>query len=178
MSGIGRFSVLPRDGLTGLLSRRALIVALEEKRPSTGALIGIDMDGFVFANAVLGHLVGDRLLRHVADIIATSAPEGATIARFGGDEFVVLIKDAAMADVVADLVRTSVEQAFEAERADIRAGAKMAGVVDPPPGRLLTASVGVARMDGFADRPVEALRAAFEACDRAKRAGGNRVSSQ
>ncbi len=88
-----------RDPLTGLLNRHGLHDACDlrlcpqdtgEPRPAF-SLVFIDLDGFKEVNDTLGHPVGDAVLRTVADRLRGLAPPGATVARAGGDEFVVLL---------------------------------------------------------------------------------------
>lgn len=99
-----------RDPLTGLANRTklesSLAAALEPTRP--GRRVGLcyfDLDGFKAVNDSLGHPIGDRLLRHVAQRLeALAATAGAVAARMGGDEFVVLVPDSSGASAMIDLV--------------------------------------------------------------------------
>jgi diguanylate cyclase (GGDEF)-like protein len=85
------------DSLTGLANRvlladRANQLVLRSRRYHTqGAALYLDLDGFKEVNDTLGHDAGDRLLIAVADRLTTAVREADTIARVGGDEFVVLI---------------------------------------------------------------------------------------
>ncbi|MAI36343.1 GGDEF domain-containing phosphodiesterase [Alteromonas sp.] len=87
------------DLLTGLPNRRYLEMAIKERvekaeRDSTSmAVFFIDLDMFKDINDTLGHTWGDKLLRSFADRLKECVGEGAFLARFGGDEFVVLIDD-------------------------------------------------------------------------------------
>lgn len=77
------------DFLTGLPNRAAFLLALE-KAAGRVAIIAIDLDGFKSVNDRLGHHAGDALLRQVAErLIHCIGPQG-TVARFGGDEFMLL----------------------------------------------------------------------------------------
>ncbi|MBP8202798.1 MAG: PAS domain S-box protein, partial [Pseudomonas sp.] len=86
------------DDLTGLPNRRLLLDRLQhamsrEQRENTlGALLFIDLDHFKTVNDSLGHLVGDGLLREVTTRLASSLRTEDTLARMGGDEFVVLLE--------------------------------------------------------------------------------------
>ncbi len=86
------------DELTGLPNRRLLLDRLQhamdrELRENTlGALLFIDLDHFKTVNDSLGHLVGDGLLREVTARLAGSLRAEDTLARMGGDEFVVLLE--------------------------------------------------------------------------------------
>ncbi len=82
------------DVVTGLLNRAGLNHHLAEhvmaRQPEDKlALFWLDLDRFKEINDALGHQVGDRLLAEVAQRLVKQAPEGATVARFGGDEFIV-----------------------------------------------------------------------------------------
>jgi diguanylate cyclase (GGDEF)-like protein/PAS domain S-box-containing protein len=86
------------DSLTGLLNRREMErrmqTALENAKVdrSTVAIVMIDLDGFKKVNDRLGHNAGDDFLRHVASVLRESVRAGDLIARFGGDEFLVMLE--------------------------------------------------------------------------------------
>ncbi|MEM6514238.1 MAG: sensor domain-containing diguanylate cyclase, partial [Pseudomonadota bacterium] len=88
------------DSLTGLYNRRRFIEELSAnlvdivRNGGNSALFFIDLDQFKYVNDLCGHPAGDRLIRKVADELSRSVPDRATIARFGGDEFVVLLPNA------------------------------------------------------------------------------------
>jgi diguanylate cyclase (GGDEF)-like protein len=84
-----------RDSLTGLSNRRDLARRLEEMQASGEATqsvtaLFIDLDGFKAINDKLGHAVGDALLRRVSESLRRITRSGDTLARVGGDEFVVI----------------------------------------------------------------------------------------
>ena len=83
------------DTLTGLRNRRALAQALERLARSSVpfALMHIDLDFFKAVNDTLGHAAGDFVLRRVAEILMHETRAEDTVARVGGDEFVVVIPD-------------------------------------------------------------------------------------
>ena len=88
------------DAVTGLPNRRLfndrLSLAMEQgvRRPeSSFAVVYLDLDGFKLVNDSLGHLVGDELLRVVAQRLTDGLRAGDTAARLGGDEFAVLLCD-------------------------------------------------------------------------------------
>jgi diguanylate cyclase (GGDEF)-like protein len=83
------------DVVTGLTNRAGLNTDMVEMLmvlPANQklAMFWIDLDRFKEINDTLGHPVGDKVLAEVADRLRAAAPEGATIARFGGDEFIVV----------------------------------------------------------------------------------------
>lgn len=80
------------DPLTGLRNRRALEARLldaDNARMPFG-LMQIDLDRFKAVNDTLGHAAGDHVLRHVGEILITETRQVDTVARIGGDEFVIL----------------------------------------------------------------------------------------
>ena len=103
------------DLLTGLPNRRYLEMTLEERvekagRESTSmAVFFIDLDMFKDINDTLGHTWGDRLLKSFADRLKECVGETSFLARFGGDEFVVLIDDIEDSHSLARLAREIVE---------------------------------------------------------------------
>jgi len=82
------------DHSTGLANRRELLRTLSEMRESrrSGVLLLLDLDHFKRVNDLHGHLVGDQLLRAVADVFGDAAPPGSCCARIGGDEFAILLE--------------------------------------------------------------------------------------
>ncbi len=87
------------DPLTQLPNRRLLIERLEQalavsrRNGSEGALLFIDLDNFKTLNDTVGHQQGDQLLQQVAQRLQGLVRDTDTVARFGGDEFVVMLKD-------------------------------------------------------------------------------------
>ena len=87
------------DHLTELPNRRLLIDRLQRalasgaRRGQYGALLFIDMDNFKTLNDTLGHVTGDLLLQQVAQRLVSCVREEDSVARFGGDEFVVILED-------------------------------------------------------------------------------------
>lgn len=87
------------DALTGLPNRLLLsgslekAIALAKRKPSVVGLMFIDLDGFKHTNDTLGHDVGDGLLRGAAERMSAVVRESDTLARHGGDEFVLLIPE-------------------------------------------------------------------------------------
>jgi diguanylate cyclase (GGDEF)-like protein/PAS domain S-box-containing protein len=87
------------DQLTGLSNRRQLIdrlrlaLAASARSGKKGALLFLDLDNFKSLNDTLGHDFGDLLLQQVAQRLRNCVRECDTVARFGGDEFVVMLED-------------------------------------------------------------------------------------
>jgi diguanylate cyclase (GGDEF)-like protein len=116
------------DPLTGLanrtlfLSRLEQAIATQAEHPDRHySVLMLDLDGFKLVNDSMGHLAGDRLLVRVADRIRASTPEADVAARFGGDEFAILLRDGAgpggsagsgCALAVAERIRTALEVPF------------------------------------------------------------------
>jgi diguanylate cyclase (GGDEF)-like protein/PAS domain S-box-containing protein len=156
------------DGLTGLPNRDLLLDRLDHalaRRARSGtpiALLFCDLDRFKVVNDSLGHNVGDQLLVAVAERLLATVDSSDTVARFGGDEFVVLLED-----VTDDEhpVRVAEEIATALERPFVLPGGREA---------FLSVSIGLALAadhtsgDGW-------LRDADAAMYRAKERGRNRL---
>jgi diguanylate cyclase (GGDEF)-like protein len=84
------------DPLTGLANRQLLQQRIRQAidTGARGAVLFLDLDRFKSVNDSMGHSIGDVLLQQIAQRLAAVAPAGATVARFGGDEFVILMPHA------------------------------------------------------------------------------------
>lgn len=158
------------DHLTGLPNRRAFearydmeYVATREQNESL-CVAFCDIDEFKRINDKHGHDAGDRVLRTVAQSLAAISDEKCHVARHGGEEFVVLLRNKLIEDAYA--VIDEAREALASRRLINRS-------TDVPFGRI-TFSAGVADVHAFDDAR-EALRAADDALLRAKQAGRNIV---
>ena len=152
------------DGVTGLPNRAYLEERAKELvggHDDAAAAIFLDLDGFTAVNDSVGHGAGDLLLAQAARRLRAAVPSHEMVARWGGDEFAVLIFDAASPQEVVDVA--------ERLAAGIAAEPFQVADRDIP----LTASVGVALSTG--DGSGHLLRNADVAMSRAKEAGGGRV---
>jgi len=154
------------DPLTGLPNRGLLLDRLEgtlrraERQLHCFALLFIDLDDFKEINDRGGHLVGDRVLKEVAQDLATTLRDCDTVARIGGDEFAVLIEDCSGIDDARDVgakVLHAVKRTIE---------------IDGTPCRL-TASIGISVYPDDGKDATTLLRHADDAMYRAKTLGGN-----
>ena len=151
------------DALTGLPNRMSFMERLArqiEQARATGkslALLFVDLDHFKRVNDSLGHLIGDQLLQTVAARISASLRVGDVVARFGGDEFIVLLDDAARDDVaqVAHKLLRAIELPVEAEGRDLS----------------VTPSVGIALFPHDGATPTELIKNADTAMYIAKSRG-------
>ena len=150
------------DGLTGVANRALLLdrarQALARRRPGAVALLFIDLDGFKAVNDRFGHSAGDRLLADVARRLRGVVRPSDTVARVGGDEFVVLCEDLADEGEAVG-VATRIEQAV-AEPFRLGGGEAKVG-----------ASVGIALATEGEGDPETLLRDADTAMYRAKQLG-------
>jgi diguanylate cyclase (GGDEF)-like protein len=129
------------DTVTGLLNRGGLNHALAEQLaalPSQSklALFWLDLDRFKEVNDTLGHGVGDSVLAEVARRLTDIAPADATIARFGGDEFVAacVIGDRAESEQLASAMIGDLSRPFRIDGNRIACGASMGVALLPDDG--------------------------------------------
>ncbi len=159
------------DPLTQLPNRRLLQDRLHqalvsiERNGRSGALLFLDLDNFKVINDTLGHVVGDMLLQHVADRLTTCVREGDTVARIGGDEFVVMLED---------LSQENLEAAAQAEAI----GVKILATLNQPYHLGIheyhnTPSIGITLFNDHKQDVEELFKQADIAMYQAKKAGRN-----
>jgi diguanylate cyclase (GGDEF)-like protein/PAS domain S-box-containing protein/hemerythrin-like metal-binding protein len=157
------------DGMTRLPNRRLLLdrlqqtMALARRAGTRVGLLFIDLDKFKPINDELGHAVGDWLLQAVAQSLTKCLRAYDTAARFGGDEFVVLLPDLAEAEeslIIAERIRVALEKPFIT-----------------PAGKPLSisSSIGVALFPDHADNERGLLHVGDTAMYQAKRTGRNKI---
>jgi len=161
-----------RDDLTGLFNRRHFFDNLEKevqrarRYRRTFSLLLLDLDDFKGYNDTHGHLKGDEALKEVARLLLASTRRADIVARFGGEEFVVLLPEinAQGATVVAEKIRTAVESYPFAGR-------------HTQPGGQLTVTLGLATYPTNSEEGLELVDLADRALYLGKQQGGNRVCS-
>ncbi len=161
------------DALTGLANRKALMTALEQAAGDSVeegkelCLLLLDIDRFKAINDTHGHLVGDKVIRCVADVMKRAVKGWDLVARYGGEEFVILLPSTPLAGAlgVAENIRRAIERTQL-----IRSSSKETIA-------RITISIGVAKyrageaLDGFIQRADAALY-------RSKSGGRNRVTPE
>lgn len=159
------------DSLTGLPNRHlyndriAQQIATAKRTRIALSMIVWDLDAFKEINDNYGHLVGDEVLKRVANIMKSSIRETDTIARFGGDEFVMLLSSPKGSEEQTAL--QAVERIFGALRQEIRVGGISIHI---------GASCGISFYPKHASKPEKLLELADKALYIAKRTGKNRFA--
>lgn len=167
------------DPLPHLANRRLMLDHLEQAMSASkrsqrhGALLFLDLDNFKPLNDTHGHGVGDLLLIEVAERLKACVREADTVARFGGDEFVVLLSElstqpgeaAEQAVAIAEKVRTRLAEPYVLQSAPSA----------PSVRHECTASIGVAVFRGRDQSQNAVIDRADAAMYRAKEEGRNRI---
>lgn len=168
------YQLATTDGLTRLVNRRYFMERMNSEfsrvkrfNGRLGYLI-CDIDHFKNVNDTYGHGVGDRILKQVSAILASTVRLIDTAGRYGGEEFVLLLPETAIEGVVfvGEKIRRNVEEFdFTPENPS-----------DPPGPSHITISIGAAAFpDVQVETPEELLELADQALYRAKEGGRNRV---
>lgn len=162
-------AVASHDLLTGVLNRKGLMEVVE-REIARGERMGIDVclavldiDDFKRLNDTYGHLTGDAALKHLADVARKALRPQDAVARFGGEEFVVVLPDTSAdeaVEVITRLQRELTTQLF----------------LEGDKRLLITFSAGVTQILPD-ETSADALRRADQAMYSAKRSGKNRVMS-
>jgi diguanylate cyclase (GGDEF)-like protein/PAS domain S-box-containing protein len=154
------------DDLSGLPNRRLFRVRLdwEVKKADRGNysvnLLFIDLDRFKEVNDLLGHDIGDSVIKEAAARICACVRESDTVARLGGDEFTVILadrSDGAHVELIAQSILDALSQSFKTENEVI----------------YLSASIGITIYKADADTPEEMIQNCDQAMYAAKNAGRN-----
>lgn len=170
------------DALTGLPNRRLLsdrirtAIAASKRSGRYGAVMFIDLDNFKPLNDAHGHDMGDLLLVEVAQRLTRCVREADTVARFGGDEFVVVLGEldsdragsAEQADIVAEKIRTALGEPYVLKF-------EQEGQTPATVEHRCTSSIGVALFVNHTAHPEEILKHADMAMYQAKEDGRDRI---
>jgi diguanylate cyclase (GGDEF)-like protein/PAS domain S-box-containing protein len=157
------------DLLTGLPNRVLFMDRLEHalslahRDPKLNAVLFVDLDDFKVVNDSLGHEAGDELLELVAERLRTGLRSEDTVARFGGDEFGILLEDVPTASYATDIAQRIVESMRETF---ILKGHEL----------TITCSIGIVLAASSQEPAKELMRKADIAMYKAKRAGKERFA--
>ena len=161
------------DGLTGLPNRRLMTVRLtsaisnKARHSGYGAVLLMDLDHFKEVNDMLGHAIGDELLQQISLRLSSNVRQTDTVARFGGDEFVIIL-DSVGCDLESAMVNTTNigEIIRKALAEPYQLGSQQLEV---------TPSMGVVLFCNEGDDPEELIKQADIALYAAKEAGRNQL---
>ena len=156
------------DSLTGLFNRRRFNEELRKevmnvmRKDHSSALFFIDLDQFKYINDACGHPAGDRLICKVADELQRSIRQDDVVARFGGDEFAILVRnvDLVGAEAAAETILTNMRRMAHIEGEQVF---------------HVHCSIGITIMAGDNLHHDELVNQADIACREAKSAGRNRM---
>ena len=170
------------DPLTHLANRRLMLEHLDQAMSASkrshhhGALLFLDLDNFKSLNDTHGHSVGDLLLIEVAERLKACVREADTVARFGGDEFVVLLCELDTQPAEASEQAIAVAEKIRIRLSDLYV--LQAAPSGPATGTIehqCTASIGVAIFRGRDESQSSVIDRADAAMYQAKKDGRNRI---
>ncbi len=161
------------DSLTGLPNRRLLMDRLSQALVTSsrgkggGAILFLDLDHFKTLNDTLGHDVGDLLLKQVSERLTSCVREGDTVARIGGDEFVIMLEGlsdsifeaARQAELICEKILSVLNQAYQLNAYEYHS----------------TTSIGATLFSGHEIESDELLKQADIAMYQSKTAGRNAI---
>lgn len=161
------------DSLTGLPNRRLLMDRLSQALVTSargkggGAILFLDLDHFKTLNDTLGHDVGDSLLKQVSERLTSCVREGDTVARIGGDEFVIMLEGlsdsifeaARQAEIICEKILKALNQAYHLNNYEYHS----------------TTSIGATLFSGHEVGTDELLKQADIAMYQSKTAGRNAI---
>jgi len=156
------------DALTGLYNRRFFqqeldrVIARVARSAETCGLLYVDLDQFKYINDTLGHAAGDRLLIELTKLLSGNTREGDLLARFGGDEFTVLLYDIEVQNL--QIVAENFRKLFDDYHFH-----------DEGNGFNVSISIGATLLDSNTQSSEEAMSHADIACNLAKTHGRNCV---
>jgi diguanylate cyclase (GGDEF)-like protein/PAS domain S-box-containing protein len=159
------------DVLTALPNRRLLLDRLKlalvqsGRNKTHGALIFIDLDDFKTLNETLGHEQGDVLLKNVAERLSKCLRDGDTVARFGGDEFVVMLDNL---EAKSEVATTQVEKVGDKIIESLNQPYQLNGIEHHS-----SPTLGATLFNGTTDKIEDTLQKADIAMYQAKNAGKN-----
>lgn len=159
-----------RDSLTGLYNRRYMEETFDReiermiRKERKLAVIMTDVDYFKTINDSYGHVVGDLVLAHIAQILKSNTRSSDIVCRYGGDEFILILPECSKAEAVAraEAIRTLVAQSeleFDGKRI-----------------RNITLSFGISELPESALNRIDLICAADKALYLSKQSGRNRIS--
>ncbi|EXX87363.1 diguanylate cyclase [Paenibacillus darwinianus] len=154
------------DELSGLSNRKRFereLNAIVQAAPAgkTASVLFTDLDRFKIVNNSLGHAMGDELIREAADRVRQIVGPVHTAARFGGDEFAIILEDASPAEAkkVAERIREAFNRPFNLGLHEVHS----------------TISIGIASFPAHGSDTAQLMKHADAAMYQAKDAGGNRT---